>query len=82
MPICRQEKRLVLHCQYFYPTQGRFLDSGDYFLPIGSFDLDTYYFRRWVSGEHDEPGHTTWRTFVETVEDGLQRLLAQAERGG
>lgn len=37
--------------------------------------------RRWVSGEHDEPGHDTWQGFVDTVNGGLQRLLSQAERG-
>src|SRR5690606_35180132 len=34
--------------------------------------------RRWVSGQHD---HETWQGFVATVNDGLQRLLARAERG-
>jgi broad specificity phosphatase PhoE len=37
--------------------------------------------RRWVSGDYDEPEHDTWRGFVDTVNGGLQRLLAQAERG-
>jgi broad specificity phosphatase PhoE len=37
--------------------------------------------RRWVSGEYDQPEHASWQDFVDTVRDGLQRLLAQAERG-
>ncbi|MEO4048970.1 histidine phosphatase family protein [Pseudomonas sp. CAU 1711] len=35
--------------------------------------------RRWLSGEHDQPGHETWLGFVAQVQGGLKRLLAQAE---
>jgi len=35
--------------------------------------------QRWVSGEHDQPGHETWQGFVAGVESGLERLLAQAQ---
>jgi broad specificity phosphatase PhoE len=35
--------------------------------------------QRWVSGEHDQPGHETWQGFVAGVQSGLERLLTQAD---
>jgi broad specificity phosphatase PhoE len=35
---------------------------------------------RWISGECDKPDLQSWKAFVEQVQDGLTRLLEQAER--
>src|SRR5690606_34555129 len=37
--------------------------------------------RRWVSGMYGEPEHLTWQSFIDTVRQGLQRLLEQTGRG-
>lgn len=34
--------------------------------------------RRWISGEHDNPGVQSWQAYVEQVESGLRRILEQA----
>ncbi|WP_375739481.1 histidine phosphatase family protein [Pseudomonas boanensis] len=34
---------------------------------------------RWVSGEHDKPGLQSWQDFVSQVQDGLERILTQAQ---
>lgn len=36
---------------------------------------------RWISGEWDTPGLESWAGFVERVQSGLTRLLAQAGTG-
>ncbi|MBA1275047.1 histidine phosphatase family protein [Stutzerimonas azotifigens] len=40
--------------------------------------LFSYVIARWVSGEHDKEGLESWQTFVNRVQGGLERLLAQA----
>lgn len=37
--------------------------------------------RRWVSGMYGEPEHLSWQSFIDTVRQGLQRLLEQTGRG-
>nr|WP_251702014.1 histidine phosphatase family protein [Pseudomonas boanensis] len=34
---------------------------------------------RWVSGEHGKPGLQSWQDFVSQVQDGLERILTQAQ---
>nr|WP_276584023.1 histidine phosphatase family protein [Pseudomonas sp. RIT-PI-AD] len=34
---------------------------------------------RWVSGEHEKDGLTSWQAFRERVESGLKRILDQAD---
>jgi len=34
---------------------------------------------RWISGEHDKPDLQSWQSFVQQVQGGLDRLLAQAD---
>lgn len=40
--------------------------------------LFSYVIARWVSGEHHKDGLVSWQEFLDTVHDGLQRLLQQA----
>jgi len=41
--------------------------------------LFSYVIERWVSGEHEKPGLGSWASFIERVEGGLERILAQAD---
>ncbi|CDF83360.1 histidine phosphatase family protein [Pseudomonas sp. QL9] len=40
--------------------------------------LFSFVIARWVSGEHHKDGLVSWQEFLDTVHDGLQRLLQQA----
>ncbi|SDI71493.1 Broad specificity phosphatase PhoE [Pseudomonas delhiensis] len=40
--------------------------------------LFSYVIARWVGGEHPKEGLVSWQEFLDTVHDGLQRLLRQA----
>src|SRR5690606_20015859 len=40
--------------------------------------LFSYVIRRWISGEHEKDGLESWQSFVDRVQGGLERLLANA----
>lgn len=40
--------------------------------------LFSFVIARWVSGEHHKDGLVSWQEFLDTVHDGLRRLLQQA----
>ncbi|MBA1279358.1 MULTISPECIES: histidine phosphatase family protein [Pseudomonadaceae] len=42
--------------------------------------LFQYVIQRWVSGEHEKDDLESWQCFIDRVQDGLNRLLAQADK--
>ncbi len=42
--------------------------------------LFQYAIQRWVSGEHEKENLESWQCFIDRVQDGLSRLLDQADK--
>ncbi|WP_413043741.1 histidine phosphatase family protein [Pseudomonas sp. YJ42] len=42
--------------------------------------LFSYVIHRWVSGEHEKAGLESWQSFIDRVQNGLNRLLDQANK--
>ena len=42
--------------------------------------LFQYVIQRWVSGEHEKDNLESWQCFIDRVQDGLNRLLDQADK--